>query len=216
MSQVPASQVKKLRDKTGAGMMDCKRALQETGGDMDRAVDYLREKGLAAAAKKAERIAAEGLVDAYIHLGGRVGVLLEVNCETDFVARNDEFQEMVHDIAMQIAAMSPQYVSREDVPEAVIEEQKGFLRRQALEEGKPEHIVERIVEGRLDKFLKGICLLEQDFVKDSDITVADLVKRLIAKLGENIQVRRFVRYEVAEGLEKRADNLGDEVASMLK
>jgi len=214
--EIPASMVKELRQRTGAGMMDCKRALQEANGDMEKAIEILREKGLAAAAKKAGRIAAEGIVDAYIHGGGRIGVLVEVNCETDFVAKNDEFKAFVRDIAMHIAASNPQYLSREDVPEHVIEKEKEILRAQALNEGKPEKIVDKIVEGRLEKFFKDVCLLEQPFVRDPDRTVKDIVTEKIATIGENINIRRFVRYERGEGLEKRENNFADEVMSQIK
>jgi elongation factor Ts len=192
--------VKELRERTGAGMMDCKKALAETGGDMQKAIDYLREKGLAAAAKKAGRVAAEGVVDAYIHPGGKVGVLLEVNCETDFVARTDDFRALVHDLALQVAAAKPGFVRREDVPEEVLAREKEILAAQAAGEGKPEKVIGKIVEGRLEKFFKEACLLEQPFIKNPDITVGQLVNEHIARLGENIIVRRFVRFELGEGL----------------
>ncbi|MDN5346675.1 MAG: elongation factor Ts [Clostridia bacterium] len=195
---ISAETVKELRSRTGAGMMDCKRALEETGGDMEKAIEYLRKKGLAAAAKRAGRTASEGLVEAYIHGGGRIGVLIEVNCETDFVAKTEDFRDLVHNLAMQVAAARPQYISREDVPEEVIAKEKEILRAQALNEGKPEKVVERIVEGRLEKFFQENCLLEQPFIKDMDCTVKDLINEKIAKLGENIVVRRFCRYEVGE------------------
>lgn len=201
MATITPQMVKELRERTQAGMMDCKKALQETGGDMEKAVDYLRQKGLAAAAKKAGRLAADGLVEAYIHPGGRVGVLVEVNCETDFVAKTEAFQELVRDIAMHIAAMRPEYVRREDVPADVIEREKRILTSSALEEGKPEHIVEKIVTGRLEKYYSEVCLLEQPFVKDGDKTVGQLVQEAIAKLGENIAVRRFARFERGEGID---------------
>ncbi|MDI3540507.1 MAG: elongation factor Ts [Thermosediminibacterales bacterium] len=200
---ITAAQVKELRERTGAGMMDCKKALVETKGDIEKAIEYLREKGLAAAAKKAGRITAEGIVDAYIHGGGRIGVLVEVNCETDFVARTEEFRQLVKDIAMQIAASNPKYITRDEVPEEVVNKEKEILRAQALNEGKPEHIVDKMVEGRLEKFFNEICLLEQPFIKDPDITVEDMIKEHIATIGENISVRRFARYEMGEGLEKR-------------
>ncbi|MDK2901649.1 MAG: elongation factor Ts [Thermosediminibacterales bacterium] len=200
---ITAAQVKELRERTGAGMMDCKKALVETKGDIEKAIEYLREKGLAAAAKKAGRITAEGIVDAYIHGGGRIGVLVEVNCETDFVARTEEFRQLVKDIAMQIAASNPKYITRDEVPEEVVNKEKEILRTQALNEGKPEHIVDKMVEGRLEKFFNEICLLEQPFIKHPDITVEDMIKEHIATIGENISVRRFARYEMGEGLEKR-------------
>lgn len=208
---ISAQAVKELRERTGAGMMDCKKALQETNGDMEKAVEYLREKGLAAAAKKAGRIAAEGIVTSYIHGGGRVGVLVEINCETDFVAKTEEFQQLGKDIAMQIAASKPQFVRREEVPADMIEKEKQILRAQALNEGKPANIVDKMVEGRIEKFYKEVCLLEQQFVKNPDITVEQLIKEKIAKIGENINVRRFVRYEMGEGLEKRQDDFAAEV-----
>lgn len=200
MGAVTAAMVKELRERTGAGMMDCKKALAETGGDMQKAIDYLREKGLAAAAKKAGRVAAEGVVDAYIHPGGKVGVLLEVNCETDFVARTDDFRALVHDLALQVAAAKPGFVRREDVPEEVLAREKEILAAQAAGEGKPEKVIGKIVEGRLEKFFKEACLLEQPFIKNPDITVGQLVNEHIARLGENIIVRRFVRFELGEGL----------------
>lgn len=192
-------------------MMDCKKALIECNGDMDKAIDFLREKGLAAAAKKEGRIAAEGLVESYIHGGGRIGVLVEVNCETDFVSRGEEFKQFVKDIAMQIAAAKPQYVNKEDVPAEVIEHEKQILKAQALNEGKPEKIVDKMVEGRIEKFYKEVCLVEQPFIKDPDITVKDLLMEKIAKIGEKIAIRRFARYEMGEGIEKRQDNFADEV-----
>ncbi len=202
MSVTPAL-IKELRQKTGAGVMDCKEALVECGGDMEKAVEYLRKKGLATAAKKASRAASEGLVASYIHAGGKIGVLVEVNCETDFVAKTDEFQALVKDICMQIAASSPQYVSREDVPEEVVEKEKEIYREQALESGKPEKVVDRIVEGKISKFFEEVCLLEQDFIKDPDKKVKDVVTEAIAKLGENIVVRRFARFALGEGSEKK-------------
>ncbi len=211
MAEISAAQVKELRERTGAGMMDCKKALAECNGDMDKAIDFLREKGLAAAAKKEGRIAAEGMVESYIHGGGRIGVLVEVNCETDFVARGDEFRQFARDIAMQIAAAKPLYVNKEDVPANVLEHEKQILRAQALNEGKPEKIVDKMVEGRVEKFYKEVCLLEQPFIKDPDIAIKDLVIEKIAKIGEKIAIRRFARYELGEGIEKRQDNFADEV-----
>ena len=196
---ISASMIKELRERTSAGLNDCKKALTETNGDMEKAADYLREKGLAAAAKKAGRIASEGIVEAYIHGGGRIGVLVEVNCETDFVARNDVFHSFVKDVAMHIAATNPLYVSKEDVPAEDIEKEKAVLRAQALNEGKPEKIVDKMVEGRISKFYENYCLLEQPFVKDPEKTVGDILNGLIATIGEKITVRRFVRYEKGEG-----------------
>lgn len=211
---ITAQMVKELRQRTQAGMMDCKKALQETNGDMEAAIAYLREKGLAAAAKKAGRLASEGLVESYIHGAGRIGVLVEVNCETDFVAKTDQFKELCHDIAMHIAASRPEYVSRDEVPPEVIEQEKSILRAQALNEGKSEKIVEKMVEGRIEKFYKEVCLLDQPFIKDPDITVQDLVTQAIATIGENIAIRRFARFELGEGLSKRSCDLAAEVKAM--
>ena len=208
---ITAAMVKELRESTGAGMMDCKKALNETNGDMEKAVDYLREKGLAAAAKKASRIASEGLVEAYIHGAGRIGVLLEVNCETDFVAKTDDYKSLVKDIAMQIAAANPSYVSREEVPEEILNHEREILRAQALNEGKPANIVEKMIEGRLKKFYQEACLLEQTFIKDPDKTITQLITERVAKIGENISVRRFTRYQLGEGLEKRSNDFAAEV-----
>ncbi len=212
--EITASMVKELRDKTGVGMMDCRKALQETNGDVEKAIDYLREKGLSKAAKKASRIAAEGIVESYIH-GGRIGVLVEVNTETDFVAKNEDFKAFVKDLAMQVAASNPQYVSREEVPAEVIEHEKEVLKQQAVNEGKPEEIAHKMVEGRIKKYYTEVCLLEQPFIKDPDKSVQDLLNDLITKIGENIKVRRFTRYEVGEGLEKREENFADEVAKQM-
>lgn len=214
--QITAGMVKELREKTGAGMMDCKKALTEAGGDMERAVEILREKGLAAAAKKAGRIATEGLVESYIHAGGRIGVLVEVNCETDFVAKTEEFKSFVKDIAMQIAAAKPSYIRKEEVPAEEVEKERSILRAQALNEGKPEHIVEKMVEGRLEKYFKEICLLEQPFIKDPDKSIDQLLKETIAKIGENISIRRFARFELGEGLEKKQENFAEEVMAQIK
>ncbi len=198
--EINAAQVKDLRESTGAGIMDCKKALQEAQGDMEKALRILREKGLAGEKKKAGRATADGIIDAYIHLNNRIGVLLEVNCETDFVARNETFRAMVHDIAMHIAAASPLYVSSEDIPEDVMEQEREIYRRRALQEGKPENVVDKIVEGRLKKFYEEVCLLDQPFVKEPEITVGELVQRTIAAVGENIVVRRFVRYQLGEAI----------------
>lgn len=215
MAEISAAQVKELRERTGAGMMDCKKALAETG-DIEKAIELLREKGLAAAAKKAGRIAAEGVVEAYIHGGGKIGVLVEVNCETDFVAKTPEYQGFVKDIAMHIAAAKPEFLKREDVPADVVEKEKEILKAQALNEGKPANIVEKMIVGRVEKFYKEICLLEQPFVKNPDLTVEQLVKEKISKIGENISIRRFVRFEMGEGLEKRNDDFAAEVAAQMK
>ncbi len=195
---VDAKLVKKLRELTGAGMLDCKKALEETGGDIEAAVELLRKKGIAKAAKKAGRETKEGLIHAYIHAGGRIGVLLEINCETDFVARNELFKELANELAMQIAAMRPKWVKREDVPKEIVEKEGEIAREAALAEGKPEHIAEKIAEGKVEKFFKEVCLLEQPYIKDDKKTVEELIKEYIAKLGENIQVRRFTRYELGE------------------
>lgn len=213
---VTAAMVKELREKTGAGMLDCKKALQEKNGDMEAAVDFLREKGLAKAAKKAGRVAAEGIVTSYIHGGGRIGVLVEINSETDFVAKNPQFQEFGKDIAMQIAASNPLYVRREEVPTEAIEREKDVLKAQALNEGKPENIVEKMVVGRIEKYYKEVCLLEQPFIKNPDITIETLLKEKIATIGENLSIRRFARYEVGEGIEKKEENFAEEVAKQLK
>jgi len=214
MAEVTAAAVKELREKTGAGMMDCKKALTETGGDMEAAIDWLRKKGLSAAAKKAGRVATEGVVGSYIHGNGKIGVLVEVNCETDFVARNEEFQQLVRDIAMHIAAAAPLYVRREEVDPEVLDRELEVYRGQLEEQGKPEHIWDKILEGRKEKFFKEICLLEQPFVKDPDQTVQDVVNAAIAKIGENITVRRFARFVLGEGLEKKTESFADEVAKL--
>ena len=212
--KISASLIKELREKTGAGMMDCKKALAETDGNMDKAFDYLREKGLSSVAKKSSRITSEGLVDSYIH-GGRIGVLIEVNSETDFVAKNDEFKRFVRDMAMQVAAVNPKYISREEVPEEELAHEKEVLTEQARQEGKPEKIIEKMVEGRLEKFYEEICLLDQKFIKDPDKKVKDILNDLIAKIGENIKIRRFVRFEVGEGLEKKNEDFAEEVAKQM-
>jgi elongation factor Ts len=199
---VSASVVKELREKTGAGMMDCKKALTETAGDVQKAVDYLRQKGLAAATKKADRVAADGAVAAYVHAGGKLGALVEINCETDFVARTTEFQALLKDIAMQVAAANPRYVRREEIPEAELAKEKTIYRQQALELGKPEKIVDKIVEGKMERFYSEICLLEQSFIKDQDKKVSEIINDAIARLGENIQIRRFARYHLGEGVTK--------------
>ncbi|MFD0587553.1 translation elongation factor Ts [Paenibacillus sp. GCM10027627] len=213
---VSASAVKELRERTGAGMLDCKKALDETGGDIDKAIALLREKGLSAAANKAGRIATEGVVESYIHAGGRIGVLVEVNCETDFVAKTDQFREFARDIAMQIAAANPKFVSREEVPSDELEKEKEILKNQALNEGKPEKIVEKMVEGRISKYYEEYCLLEQSFIKDPDKKISELLNEKISKIGENITIRRFVRYELGEGLEKKVDNFVEEVMAQAK
>ena len=198
MAEITAKDVKELRDRTGAGMMDCKRALQETGGDMEAAIERLRKKGQAKAERRAGREAQEGVIESYIHHSRKVGVMLELNCETDFVARTDEFQELARDLAMQIAAADPLAISPEDVPEEIVEKERQVYRGQVLEEGKPEHIAEKIVEGKLRKFFEERTLLQQKFVKNPEITVADRIAESQAKLGEKIAVGRFLRYEVGQ------------------
>lgn len=198
-----ANAVKELRERTGAGVMDCKKALLETQGDMQKAIEYLRQKGLAVAAKKAQRAAREGIVDAYVHAGGRIGVLVELDCETDFVARTDEFKNLAHELAMQVAALNPSYVSRDDVPASVIEKEREILKAQAKEEGRPQKVLDKVVEGRISKFYESACLLEQPYIRDEDVKVRDLINDVIAKVGENIVVRRFVRFEVGEEKETR-------------
>ena len=198
MTTITASMVKELRAKTGAGMMDCKEALGASDGDMDKAVDYLRKKGLATAAKRANRALSEGVIQSYIHTGGKIGVMIEVNCETDFVARNEDFQAFAKNIAMHIAATSPVGIRAEDVPADVIEREKAVYHGQALEMGKPEKMIEKIVEGKLNRFFKDNCLLDQSYVKDPEITVADYLNQLIAKIGENITIKRFVRFQIGE------------------
>ncbi len=212
---ISAALVKELREITGAGMMDCKKALVETNGDIEEAIKYLREKGIAKAAKKSDRIAAEGIIASYIH-GGRIGVIVEINSETDFVAKNEEFQEFGKDVAMQVAAAKPLYVRREEVPQEAIEAEKEILRNQALNEGKPAQIVDKMVEGRIAKYYKEVCLLEQPFIKDPDKTIDQLLKEKIAKIGENLSIRRFSRFEVGEGLEKKQENFAEEVAKQLQ
>jgi len=201
--EVSASAVKDLREKTGAGMMDCKKALAETGGDVQKAIDYLRQKGLAAAAKKADRVAADGAVGAYVHPGGKIGVLVEINCETDFVARTAEFQSLLKDVAMQVAAANPRYLRREEVPPAELDKEKAIYRQQALETGKPEKVVDKIVEGKIERFYSEACLLEQAFIKDPDKKVTDILNESIGRLGENIQIRRFLRYHLGEAAVKQ-------------
>lgn len=213
---VSTEEIKLLRERTGAGIMDCKNALIKAENDIEKAVEILREAGIAKAAKKANRIAAEGVVSSYIHMGGKIGVLLEVNCETDFVAKSEPFVALVKDIALQIAASNPEYVSREQVPADRAEKEREILRVQAQNEGKPAQVVERMLEGRMNKFYQEICLLEQNFIKNPDVTIQQLVNDAILNIGEKITVRRFVRYEMGEGLEKRNDNFAEEVMSQMK
>lgn len=209
--KITAQMVKELRERTAAPMLDCKKMLEEAGGDIEKAIDLLRKKGLASAAKKAGRVAADGAVSSYIHAGGKIGVLVEVNCETDFVARTDEFQELVRDIAMHIAAADPRYVRREEVTQKDLDREREIFREQTLASGKPANIVDKIVEGKMGKFFSEAVLLEQAFVKNPDQKVADLIAEKMAKIGENIQVRRFARYVLGEGIEKKADDFVAEV-----
>ncbi|HYY53671.1 MAG TPA: translation elongation factor Ts [Myxococcales bacterium] len=215
MAEVTSAMVKDLREKTGAGMMDCKKALVEASGDVDKAITWLREKGLATAGKKAGRSATEGAVGSYIHLGGKIGVLVEVNCETDFTARNEKFQALVKDVAMQVAWSNPKWLRREDVPENVIAQEKSIHRAQLLEQGKPEAMLDKIIPGKLDKFYKDNCLLEQAFFRDPDgkRNVQDVVNEAVALIGENIQIRRYMRYALGEGLTKETKDFAAEVSA---
>ena len=196
--------VKDLRQRTGAGVIDCKNALQEAKGNMEAAIDYLRRKGLATAAKKAGRIATDGLVSSYIHAGGKMGVLVEINCETDFVAKTEDFQTFVKNIAMHIAATNPQYIRREEIPEDILERERAIYRTQALDAGKPQKVIDKIVEGKLERFYSEVCVLEQTYVKDSDLTIKELLESMIAKIGENISIRRFARFQLGEGLSSQS------------
>jgi elongation factor Ts len=218
MADITASAVKSLREKTGAGMMECKNALTETGGNEEQAIEMLRKRGLASAKKKEGRIAAEGAVGSYIHMGGKVGVLVEVNCETDFVARGEEFQQLVKDIAMHVAAAEPRYVTREEVPAGDLDKEREIARAQAKNDpknaSKPDQVIDKIVEGRLNKFYEEAVLLDQPFVKDPAKTVGDLVTEKTAKTGEKISIRRFARYKMGEGLAKRDEDFGSEVAAL--
>jgi len=216
MAQITTEMIKELRERTQAGMLDCKKALKETDADMDKAIEYLRMKGLSKAAKKAGRAATEGAVVSYIHPNFRIGVLLEVNCETDFVAKNEDFLAFCSDVAMQVAAMAPDAVRREEIDQQAVEKERGILREKALAEGKPEKIVDRIVDGQIGKWYSEHVLLEQKFVKDDKKTIEDVLKELVAKIGENIQVRRFVRYELGEGLEKKQEDFAAEVAAQIQ
>jgi elongation factor Ts len=216
MAEITMEKIKDLRERTGAGVVDCKKALGESDGDVEKAALELQKRGIAKAAKKQGRIAAEGLIGCYVHAGGRIAVLVEVNCETDFVARGEEFQQLCEDVAMQIAAMNPRYVRADEMPEADVVGQREIFTAQVIEEGKPEKIVPKIVEGKLAKWKKEVCLVDQVFVKDNDKTVGELVTALTATTGEKISIRRFARFEVGEGLEKRVDDLAAEVAAMQK
>ncbi len=220
MADISMNLVKELREKTGAGMVDCKKALVETDGNMDQAIEVLRKKGMATASKKAGRIAAEGAVGSYIHMGGKVGVLVEINCESDFVARGEEFQQLVKDVAMHIAAVDPQYVRREEVPEDAVNKEREILMEQLKNDEnnskKPEDVLNKIIEGRLNKFYEETVLTEQPFVKDPSKTIGELVTEKIAAIKENISIRRFTRYKLGEGIEKKQDDFAAEVASMTK
>lgn len=213
---ISATMVRELREKTNAGMMDCKKALEETAGDFQKAIDWLRQKGLSSAAKKSGRIAAEGAVEAYIHGEGRIGVLLEVNCETDFVARTDGFREFVKNIALHIAATAPLSVSADEVPATIIERERTVLTGKAREQGKKEDMIPKIVDGQIKKWLSENCLLEQAYVKNPDVKIGDYLKETIAKTGENIVIRRFVRFELGEGIEKKQEDFAAEVAAQVK
>ncbi len=213
---ISASQVKDLREKTSAGMMDCKKALEESQGDFEKAVEWLRVKGLSKAAKKSGRLAAEGLVSSYIHAGGRIGVLVEINSETDFVARNEEFQKFVSDVAMHIAAMAPCFVREEEIPEEVKNKEREVLINKALEEGKKREFLDKIIDGQMKKWAAESCLMGQKFVKNPDVTILQHLQETISRIGENIVIRRFARYELGEGLEKRSENFAEEVAAQLK
>lgn len=213
---ITAELVKQLRESSGAGMMDCKKALTEANGDLEKAAVILREKGLAAAAKKAGRAATEGVVESYIHGNGRIGVLVEINCETDFVAATEDFKKFVKDIAMQVAASNPRYLTSEEVPSEDLDKEREILTHQALNEGKPEKVVEKIVEGRMQKYYSENCLLDQPFIKNGDISIKQYVNEMIAKLGENISIRRFTRYQLGEGLEKKETDFVSEVMSQVK
>ena len=212
MAEVTATMIKDLRERTGAGMADCKKALQETEADVEKAIDYLRKKGLAKAAKKAGREATEGAVVSYIHGGGKIGVLVEVNCETDFVGRGEDFQGFCREVALQIAAMNPLYVRTEEVDASAVAREKDVLLAKARESGKPEPVIQKMVDGQISKWMKEVVLLDQPWVKDDKKTIGDLQQELVAKIGENIKVRRFVRFELGEGLEKKKDDFAAEVA----
>ena len=214
MAEVSAQLVKELREKTGAGMMDCKKVLAEAGGDFAKAEELLRKKGLAAAAKRSARAATEGAVASYIHMGGKIGVLVEVNCKTDFVARTDGFQALVKDLAMHVAAAAPQWVRREEVPAEVVAKEVEIAKAQMRDQKKPEAILEKIAQGKVEKFYEQFCLLDQAFVKDDKKKISEVITDAVAKIGENIQIRRFARFVLGEGLEKKQDNLADEVQKM--
>lgn len=214
MAEISASMVKELREKTGAGMMDCKKALAENAGDMEKASEWLRVKGLSSAGKKAGRVAAEGQVSSYIHMGGKIGVLAEINCESDFVARSEDFKNFVKDVCMQIAAAAPEFVRREDVPESRVAKERALFEAEVKEAGKPAAVVSKIVAGKVDKWYADICLLEQPWVKEPKKTIEAVRTELVQKTGENVQIRRFVRFVLGEGIEKKQENLAEEIAKM--
>ncbi len=218
MAEVTAALVKELRERTQAGMMDCKKALVASDGDMEKAVEYLREKGLAAANKKSGRVAAEGAVESYIHMGGKIGVLVEINCETDFVAGTDAFKALCHDVAMHIAAAAPEYVTKDEIPAAKLEDERKIAHEQVMNDEKnakkPAAIIDKIVEGRVDKYCKEVCLMDQQFVKNPDITIKDLLNETTLKTGEKVTIRRFVRFKLGEGIEKKQSDLAAEIAEM--
>jgi elongation factor Ts len=214
--EINAKTVNELRQKTGAGMMDCKRALKETGGDFEKAVVYLREKGLASASKKTGRVAAEGKVESYLHMGGKIGVLVEINCETDFVAKGEAFQTFCHEVALQVCASNPEFVQSEDIPQERLDQERTILRKQVVESGKPEKIADKIVDGKISKFFSEICLLMQPWNKDPAKSINDLRKELVAKTGENITIRRFARFVLGEGIEKKKNDLAAEVAAQIE
>jgi elongation factor Ts len=213
--EINAKLVNELRQKTGAGIMDCKRALQETDGEVEKAIVHLREKGIASAGKKSGRIAAEGKVATYLHMGGRIGVLVEINCETDFVARGDDFQNFCQEIAMQVAAANPQYVKSDEIPEDVLDQERQIYKKQALESGKPENVLDKIVEGRVKKFYSECCLMNQPYIREQKMTIEKVREELVAKTGENVVVRRFARFELGEGIEKKSTDLAAEVAAQI-
>lgn len=213
MAEFTAKDVQALRMKTGVGMMDCKRALEQANGNMDKAIEILREKGKATAVKRADKVASEGVIESYIHMNSRIGVIVELNCETDFVAKNPDFKDLAHNICLQIATMNPLYIKPEDVPADVLEHEKHIFTEQALNEGKKPEVIERMIDGRIKKYYKEVCLLEQEYFRDSKVTINQLIEEAVGKMGEKITLRRFVRYEVGEGIEKKSTNFADEIAA---
>lgn len=214
MAEISAQLVKQLRDKTGIGMGDCKKALSETGGDIEKAEEWLRKKGIQSVVAKGSRVAAQGAVGSYVHMGGKIGVLVEVNCESDFVARGEVFQAFVKDVAMHVAAASPLYLKREEVPASLVEKEREINRAQLIEQGKPENMVDKIVEGKINKWYSEICLMEQPWVKEPKMSIEELRAEIVQKTGENVQVRRFARFVLGEGIEKKQENLAEEIAKM--